>query len=139
MQLAARLWKSETVNARVVAELLESHVPRPGEDDLRDFAWRYQWRLLHDPPAFKPQKPVLACAVAPGGDVVTYDGSLLRWWDRVTHRETRRRSPAALPNRCCCRFSPGGTLLALGTADGSVDLYDAATDQERTFLRARPR
>ncbi len=135
MQLAAQLWKSETVNARVVAELLESHVPRPGEDDLRDFAWRYQWRLLHDPPAFKPQKPVLACAVAPGGDVVTYDGSLLRWWDRVTHRETRRRSPAALPNRCCCRFSPGGTLLALGTADGSVDLYDAATDQERTFLR----
>jgi WD40 repeat protein/serine/threonine protein kinase len=135
MQLAARLWQNETVSARVVTELLEAHVPRPGEEDLRDFTWRYQWRLLHDPPAFKRANPILAVARAPGGDVVTYDGSLLCWWDQTTHLQTRRQSPAALPNRCCCRFSPGGALLALGTSDGSVDLYDTATDQQRSFLR----
>jgi serine/threonine protein kinase len=42
MQLAARLWQSASGTTRAVAELLEAHVPRPGEEDLRDFTWRYQ-------------------------------------------------------------------------------------------------
>jgi eukaryotic-like serine/threonine-protein kinase len=134
MQLAARLWESEAGTARAVADLLEAHVPGPGEEDLRDFTWRYQWRLLHDPPALKSQDPVLACAVAPGGDAVTYDGSVLWWWDRTTHREVRRRSLPAPPGRCY-QFAPGGTLLALGTNEGSVDLHDTVTDRQRSLLR----
>jgi WD40 repeat protein/serine/threonine protein kinase len=135
MQLAARLWQSETGTARVVAELLEAHIPGPGEEDVRDFTWRYQWRLLHDPPAFKLENPILVAASAPGGDVVTYDGSRLCFWDRTTCRETGRRSQATLPNRCCWLFSPDGTLLAVGTTDGRVQLYDTATGHERSFLQ----
>jgi serine/threonine protein kinase len=135
MQLVARLWPSETSTSRVVAEMLEAHIPGPGEEDLRDFAWHYQWRLLHDPPALKQEAPILAAATAPGGDVVTYDGSLLCFWDRTTCRDTGRRSQAALPNRCCWQLSGDGTLLAVGTTDGRVQLYDTATGHERSFLR----
>jgi WD40 repeat protein/serine/threonine protein kinase/tetratricopeptide (TPR) repeat protein len=132
MQLAARLWESETGTARAVADLLEAHA---GEEDLHDFTWRYQWRLLHDPPGLKGENPVLTAAVAPGGGLLTYDGSLLCSWDKTTRRETGRLSLTALPSRCCWRFFPAGTLLAVGTTDGRVHLYDTATGHERSFIQ----
>jgi WD40 repeat protein/tetratricopeptide (TPR) repeat protein len=135
VQLAATLWKSETGTVHAVAELLAGHLPRPGEEDLRDFTWRFQWRLLSDPPAIMQKNPILAAALTPGGDVVGYDGTLLRFWDKTTCRPTGRPRRLALPNFCCCRFSPGCALLALGTTDGRVQLDNPATGQGRTLLQ----
>ncbi len=46
LQLAAQLWDGDDGVAQQVAELLDAHRPRPGEEDLRDFAWHYQRSLL---------------------------------------------------------------------------------------------
>ena len=52
MQLAAQLWEKEGGTAREVQDLLAAHLPAPGREDLRDFAWRYQWALLHQQDLF---------------------------------------------------------------------------------------
>ena len=48
MQLVANTWRGEMGTARRVQELLNAHVPEPGADDLRDFAWFYHRNLLEN-------------------------------------------------------------------------------------------
>ena len=45
MNLAGQDWR--TANISRMRELIESHAPRPGQEDLRGFEWYYFWRLLH--------------------------------------------------------------------------------------------
>src|SRR5215510_13908435 len=37
----------EGIDIGRVLELLESHIPKPGEEDMRGFEWYYLWRLCH--------------------------------------------------------------------------------------------
>ena len=46
LQLASQLWDGDDGVAEQVADLLDAHRARPGEEDLRDFAWHYQRSLL---------------------------------------------------------------------------------------------
>jgi eukaryotic-like serine/threonine-protein kinase len=39
---------SEEGDTARVRELLLRHVPKPGEPDLREFAWRWMWKLMDD-------------------------------------------------------------------------------------------
>jgi WD40 repeat protein len=115
MYLADQLWESEDGSAAAVRDLLLAHVPRDGREDLRDFAWRYQWRLLRDGvPTFRghlgrvnaPYVPdgyalrgvapfrgylrSVAVAFAPDGHLVTLDaGRVVRHWDHASRRPTR--------------------------------------------------
>ncbi len=43
VNLAAHIWESAHGTRRQVTGLLTAHVPKPGEADMREFAWRYQW------------------------------------------------------------------------------------------------
>ncbi len=43
MNLVQQAW--EAGNARRAVELLDSHRPKPGQEDLRGFEWRYLWKL----------------------------------------------------------------------------------------------
>src|SRR5262245_10044277 len=38
---------SETYDIDRMQELVESHIPKPGEADMRGFEWCYLWRLYH--------------------------------------------------------------------------------------------
>ncbi len=45
VRLAYQAWKEDRVGE--ARGLLAKHVPEPGQEDLRNFAWRYVWRATH--------------------------------------------------------------------------------------------
>jgi len=45
INLAQQAW--ETENFARMEELLDTHVPKTGQKDLRSFEWYYLWRLCH--------------------------------------------------------------------------------------------
>jgi hypothetical protein len=88
MNLAQQAW--EDADFGRVEELLESHRPHSGDEDLRGFEWYYLWRLSH---RFL--------------SVLRHNGGV---------------SSVA--------FSPDGKRLATESNDGTIKLWDAATEQE---------
>src|SRR5262249_145090 len=46
IQLASEVWEAPDGTASQCNELLRSHLPEPGQSDLREFCWRYQWGLM---------------------------------------------------------------------------------------------
>ncbi|HEV3260018.1 MAG TPA: serine/threonine-protein kinase, partial [Gemmataceae bacterium] len=139
MSLAAQIWDSPTGSARAVADLLDAHIPATGQDDLRDFVWRYQWRLLHGMPTLGGHKGGVWVACSPGGQVLTLDQSpVLRGWNKLTGREVWRRAPPELPKYFSAEFSRDSTLLATGTSAGNVALYHTATGQLRSLIQGGP-
>ncbi|MFO0845441.1 MAG: protein kinase [Gemmataceae bacterium] len=96
VSLAHQAWQSgRVVQAR---QLLRDLLPRPGQEDLRGFEWRYLWRLVHEtvPSTFRPHLgPVASAAFAPDGKhVVTGggDGCVLLW-EAETGRPVRSFVP----------------------------------------------
>src|SRR5262249_6267377 len=45
MNLAMQAWEINDIGR--VRELVESHIPKPGEEDMRGFEWYYLWRICH--------------------------------------------------------------------------------------------
>jgi WD40 repeat protein/serine/threonine protein kinase len=133
MQVASRLWDSDIGTARDVEELLTGHAR---EEDLRDFAWRYQWSLLHRAVSFTGHHESTWVHFDGGKGLVTFDSARrLRCWDRASRRETRSDDLSRLPNICCWAFSPNGATLALGTKDGTLVLHEVKTGRQRPFFK----
>jgi WD40 repeat protein len=140
MRLAAEFWGSPDGDARAVLSLLEAHRPRPGQKDLRDFAWHYQWRLCHGPLTLPDHSGTPSVAVAADGQLITFDEArVLRRFDRAGGAVvgTWRLAPVEGVGGHW-DLSPDGSLLALGTGEGKVSLYDTATGRERPFLTGKP-
>src|SRR5205823_3322458 len=92
LQLAAQEWEGDRGSVRRAQELLAAHVPRPGEPELRDFAWRYQWTLMNDAAVTFAGHAggVGSGAFSSDGHLLTLDGAhCLRWWDVGTQRPVR--------------------------------------------------
>jgi WD40 repeat protein len=166
VQLAAQLWESDEGTADQVAALLAAQEPAPGQADLREFAWRYQWTLLnHSAIALAGHDgAVPALALTPEGRLTTIDSAgTLRVWDparRVVEHSRRLPQPlqdvpaaelshdvyavTEFPRRLRVRdvtaveLSHDGRNVAVGTRD-SVRLIDAATGAElRAWSRPGP-
>ncbi|MCI0458107.1 MAG: serine/threonine protein kinase, partial [Gemmataceae bacterium] len=137
MHLAAQLWDSDSGSAQSVKELLEAHVPGPDEEDLRDFAWRYQWKLLHQSAVtLKGHLGAVMPVFAPDGRVLTLDEEgIVRHWDRGSRRPTRTKSYGDLGDVASRALSPDGTTLAVGLRSGPMHLFDLATGREARVLR----
>jgi WD40 repeat protein len=137
MQLAAQLWDSEEGTALAVADLLRAHIPRPGEKDLRDFAWRYQWGLL-----CRCMIPLPRDAGAAWQGVFTPDGQLLlldagrrlRFWDPASRRTSRVLDLPAPAVRHLA-LAPDGRTVAAAATDGTVRLLDVTSGHEHHVLR----
>jgi WD40 repeat protein/serine/threonine protein kinase len=138
MQLAARAWESDTGTAAAVAERLNAYLPRPGEEDLREFAWRYRWNLLYNGTAtFPGHKAPTLVALAPDGLLITLDGgSVLRHWDRADRRATRVVNLAGSPDVSCWAMTHDGRTVALGTKKGTVHLVEGATGREGRVIQS---
>jgi WD40 repeat protein len=134
MQLAAQLWDNEPAPARQAAELLKRYLPAPGEEDLREFTWHYQQRLLHDARELSVEQPVQAVGLTPDGHVLTADGLSIRSSDKTSGKLAWQR-PRPSCSYWWADFTCDGRLIARATNDGRVLLCDPLTGKEHLFLR----
>jgi WD40 repeat protein len=125
-----------------MAELLERHVPGPGEDDWRGFEWRYHWRhrqALAEPLRMPEGETLLE--LAPDGRLRITVGPpdlLLKIWP----------PDEGPPLPLARHHAPRGLVVAL-TADGrtaaapsgdpdTVTLWDTTTGKPRACFRPVP-
>jgi WD40 repeat protein len=150
MNLAQQAW--ETASIGRMRELLLTHLPRSGEEDLRGFEWYYFWRLCHigDLLTLSHAAPVLSLAFSPDGKKLASasEDRTAKVWNVATGQELLiveghadlsavsvigslwYSSPFQGPRYRSVAFSPDGERLALGSSDGTVNLWDVATGQE---------
>jgi hypothetical protein len=140
MNLAHHAW--EAGGAAQVRELLERHVPKAGEADLRDFEWHYLNRLSHAELLTLEHSSAANCvAFSPDGKRLASGsdrpGRTVKVWDAQTGREllqfTAYTSDLGIRS---LTFSPDGKRLATaGEGPGvPVKVWDAKSGQELLSL-----
>ncbi len=121
--------------------LLDRHRPKPGEEDLRGWEWRYLWQLtrssalvtLTNRPvsgfsvSFSPDGTGLAVGWM-DGHVDLWDVPGRRWIRALTSREQSAQGQVA--------FSPVRNLLAATSETNAVTLYDLDSGRESLLWRA---
>ena len=126
-------------NAR---RLLDRNRPRPGEEDLRGWEWRYLWQLIRSSAlvtltnrptrgtsvSFSPDGTRLAVSWN-GGRVDLWDVPGRRWVRALTDREYRHHQGRVA-------FSSVRNLLAATGDPDTVALHDLDTGQESVLWRA---
>src|SRR5262249_28281455 len=134
MNLAQRSW--EEADAGRVEELLESHRPQLGSEDLRGFEWYYLWRLSHRfLSILRHNSTIFSVVFSPDGKRLATGSSdgTVKLWDASTGQEllTLKGHSNAVGS---VAFSPDGKRLATGSWDSTVKLWNAATGQEMLTL-----
>ncbi len=127
IQLAQQALKAD--NLRLARSLLQNHVPKPGQPDLRGFEWRYLWQQCQSEElfslpgitnsarvlAFSPDDRLIAVGAIDGNSAL-FD-------------LTRRQKAATLPGTnpvLSVVFSPRGEWLVTASTN-HVSLWDART------------
>jgi choice-of-anchor C domain-containing protein len=146
--LAARVWQSPNGAAQAVQALLTTHLPKPGQEDLREFAWYYQWNLLQNSAVtfHGSPYPVRALAFGPNGQpVILYENLHLWSWEIArgqVPRQVRIFEPFSWngempldPPANAFALAPDGSTLAVARQDGTVRLLEFATGRVKQILQ----
>jgi hypothetical protein len=124
MMLAANAWRDAEISK--LLDILQAEIPEAGEEDLRNFEWRYLRRLCHSelrtfrqPAGFVStlalgSGPSGSQRVACGGE----DGTI-RVLDAATGKELWTLGKHSGPVTSLA-FSPDGKSLASGSEDGTI-------------------
>ena len=123
MKLAQQAWAEGSIER--MQELLDAHVPQPGQRDLRGFEWYYLWRLVHsDLVTLKHTDTITSIVLTPDGTKMasqTLNGDI-RIWDTATGKEL-----PPIHNREANAYrlaiSPDGRFFAQGETNGQVRIY----------------
>jgi class 3 adenylate cyclase len=136
MSLADQAWAVGNVGR--AAQLLEAQRPKPEQEDLRGFEWRYLWRRCYADVHSTLQghaAAVTSVVFSPDGKILATgsDDKSVKLWDIGSHRElTSLPGPTDLVHTV--RFSPDGKLVA--AADGpAIRVWSFASRQEIACLR----
>jgi eukaryotic-like serine/threonine-protein kinase len=132
MGSAEQLWESGQGSGRRIDELLADWTDRPGEEDLRELAWRYLWGLLHDGPHLRDQgDSFVSGAWRPDGKLVTIaTNAVLRCRDPSTGK-LLSQTPLRRPDETVqIDLDANGGVAAVLTNKGSLRLIDAANGVE---------
>ena len=137
MSVAKQAW--DDGHLQHAQERLHSHIPKPGEPDLRGFEWRYLWNLFQ-PKSLKTinsfdNDPLEALTSAPGARVVVAGcEKTIRLLDSKTGDELFRFfQPAAKATNIAyaVALASGATnLLATHRGDGVVTLWDLSAKKQ---------
>jgi WD40 repeat protein/serine/threonine protein kinase len=138
MNLAHHAW--EAGGAALVRNLLEKHIPKAGENDLRDFEWHYLNRLCHAELLTLPHSDEALCVVfSPDGKRLASgsEDRTVKVWDAQTGQEllTFKADTTGGAGVRSLAFSPDGKGLAgANEGPGNAKVWDAQTGQElRSF------
>jgi WD40 repeat protein len=111
-------------------DLLDRQRPKPGEEDLRGFEWRYLWkRTCGDEIETFEDEDAHGAAFSSDGKWFAYAGAKIIVRDAATRRVAATLDSSATT----LAFSPDGKLLA-GGHDSGVKLWDTATWGEARSL-----
>jgi WD40 repeat protein len=134
MNLAAQAWEDAGV-ARMV-DLLNNHVPIPGQEDLRGFEWYHLWGLGHgDLRSFTHGEFVVPVKFFPDNRRLVTGGTdhLVRVWDVITGEQLMAFSGHSGPV-WSVDVAPDGRTVASASADKTVRIWDASTGQQIATL-----
>jgi WD40 repeat protein/tRNA A-37 threonylcarbamoyl transferase component Bud32 len=137
LKVAYQAW--EEGNLERALELLARQRPQEGQEDLRDFTWRYLWRLAQGDPLLRVPLPG-PMSYSPDGKILAVaGGAVVMLWDPASGREL-----ATLPGHTALvrtvAFSPDGKRLATGGDDKTVVLWSVeprpvvSTKKETTLV-----
>jgi WD40 repeat protein len=136
VHVASQVWQSDEGTVEQCKELLLAHVPGPGQPDLREFTWRYQWRLLHRGSVMRlPVVPRVA-GIAADERVVVLDasGKVNAWvfGDRTAREELTLAGGKVLG----VTLSQNGQVAAVIDRNGLPKVFDVRTGIEIVQVRA---
>jgi WD40 repeat protein len=136
VHLASQVWQAEEGPVSQCNELLLAHVPGPGQPDLREFCWRYQWRLLHPDSVVRLPVVPRAAGVAAGNRVVTLDeaGRVNAWL--IGDPSKREELTLAGDGVLGVTLARNGEVAAVIERDGSPKVFDVGTGLQKARVRA---
>jgi WD40 repeat protein/serine/threonine protein kinase len=121
-------------------DLLNRHRPRPGEQDLRGWEWRYLWQFCQSDAEFtlcEFPEAVRSIGVSPDGKWLALYGhhGMARLWDIAARKEIAPIQEGGAGMFGGLVSSPRGDLLALSADKGVVRLWDVRTRTDRAHLQ----
>jgi WD40 repeat protein len=134
MNLAGQAWEDAGVTRMV--DLLNNHVPKPGQQDLRGFEWYHLWGLGHgDLRSIRHGGLGVPVKFFPDNRRFVTGGSdhLVKVWDVITGEQLMTLSGHA-GDVLSVAVSPDGQMLASASVDKTAKIWDAATGQEIATL-----
>ena len=134
MQLANQLMESGRGTPAQIQRLLVNWIPSDGQEDLRDFAWRYHWTQLH----FSADQTVLgtrAVTISPNGSLVVANQNGIHVWDEESRSLATRWEGDASAGDEQVAFSSCGRWAAIRENDtATVQLIEIASGKVRESL-----
>ena len=103
LQAADQLWHSQTGTPKEIQKILSEWIPKDGQPDLRELAWRYQWTRLHMS-AEQTAYGTSVATISPRGNLIVADHLGIREWDPANKTFiTRWSSEATVGDRLAPR------------------------------------